>query len=475
MRINPRVWQIAVFGVVASATFVLSVGLTGTRPSQHVATPRISTGAVTGEAVAITVPPIGPSSEVSAGSGETTTSLDTDPDVLFVSSIIGNDDSDGQTVETPWASLQAAIDRLDPGQTLYVMDGQYSEQLEPGNAHYVIESDGAPEAWVRIAAAPGHSPELVPSSGNAMSIRANYVEVSGLRIRGENYGVDNPYGWGLLIRNSHHVRLASNIIADMPVGGISAVESANLEIYENEVFDNSFWGTEQGSGISVWHSRNYDTEPAEDGYHDKVIGNIIYGNENKVYSRWAPGQNIITDGNGIIIDEAKDFGYTGRTLVANNIAFNNGGRGIIVNRAIGVDIVFNTTFHNGQTEGLAGGRVEIAVVRSFDTQLLNNVAWSQPGLAAVKVIEAEKAVMGGNVFVTDTPSGQETDLDLVTKGDPGMVSPSVDPSVADFRLLVGSILIDQAIDVQPLLALDADGNPRPAVGPDVGAYEFVAS
>jgi parallel beta-helix repeat protein len=465
-----RIWQVLAFLAVASVTLVLSVGLTGTRPSQHVATPRVSTGAVTGEAVGVTVPPL----ETSADDLTTSTSgPDTDPNVLFVSSTVGSEDNDGQTEEAPWASLQESINRLQPGQTLYVMDGQYSEQAEPGNAHYVIEVDGSPEAWIRIAAAPGHNPELVPSSGNGMSVRGNYVEVSGLRIRGEGYDAENAYGWGLLIRNSHHVRLANNVVSDMPVGGISAVESTNLEIYENEVFDNSYWGTEQGSGISVWHSRDYDTEPAEDGYHDKIIGNISYRNENKVYSRFAPGQNLITDGNGIIIDEAKDFNYTGRTLVANNIVFDNGGRGIIVNRAIGVDIVFNTTFQNGRTESLAGGRVEIAVVRSFDTQLLNNLAWSRPGLAAVKVIEAEKAVMGGNVFVTDTPSGQETDLDVVTNTDPGLVAPSVDPAVADFRLRADSILIDKAIEVQPLLGLDADGNPRPPVGADIGAYELV--
>jgi hypothetical protein len=270
------------------------------------------------------------------------------------------------------------------------------------------------------------------------------------------------------------VRIVGNTVSDMPVGGIAAVSSTNLEIYSNVVFDNSFWGTEQGSGISIWRSRDHGTEPGDDGYHDKVIGNIAYRNENKVYSRWAPGQNLITDGNGIIIDESKELDYTGRILVANNVTFDNGGRGIIVNRVSRVDIVFNTMYQNARTEGLAGGAVEVGIVRSFDVRLLNNLAWSRPGSPAVHITGAEQVVTGGNVFVTSSPTGVETDLDLVTGENPGLVSPGVDPATADFRPTAGSILVDRGIDAEPRVNFDASGSPRSWATADVGAFELVA-
>lgn len=474
MRINVRVWQFIAFGMVAGATFAVANGLIQT-PDQEIATPSFDLAVDPGEVAQITVPPGAVTDEAGVTTASTSPLPDTDPDIFFVSATIGDDANDGQTAEAPWASLQGSMDRLTPGQTLYVMDGRYSDQTEPGVAHYVMNVDGTPDAWITIAAAPGHQPELVPTAGNGMSIRGNYVEVSGLRVRGEGFSEENHYGWGLLVRSSHHVRLVGNTISDMPVGGISAVESTNLEFYENEVFDNSFWGPEQGSGISVWHSRDHGTEPSADGYHDRIIGNVVYRNEAKVFSMWAPGQNIITDGNGIIVDEAKELGYTGRTLVANNVVFDNGGRGILVHLAVRVDVVFNTTYNNGRTEDLAGGAVEIAATRSFDVHLLNNLAWARSGVPALTVDGSSEIVMGGNVLITDSPSGQSTELDLVTTDDPGLVAPGIDPETADFRPRPDSLVIDRAIDVEPLLGFDADGNSRPPIDADVGAYELLVS
>ncbi len=249
---------------------------------------------------------------------------DTDPLTFYVDAVLGDDANDGQTAEAAFRSLQSALDRLQPGNTLFVMGGTYAELQEPGNAHYVVSASGTAEAWIRIAAAPGpHQPVIVASDGNGISIRGNYVEISGLEIRGQGFSAENSYGWGMLIRNSHHVRLADNLVSGMAVGGISSVESANLEITGNEIFDNSFWGTEQGSGISIWHSVDAGFGPGSDGYHDRVIGNVLYRNENKVFSRWREN-DVMTDGNGIIIDETDETGYTGRTLIANNVVFDNG-------------------------------------------------------------------------------------------------------------------------------------------------------
>ena len=415
-------------------------------------------------------------SEISVVEPPVTTTVDlavpdTDPSTLYVSSEFGSDDNDGQTMESPWASLQTALDRLEPGNTLFVLDGRYDEQREPGVAHYVVNVSGTPDAWIRVTAGPDQSPELVASAGNGISVRGDYVEISGLRVRGEGFDVENNYGWGLLIRNSHHVRLANNTISSMAVGGISSVESSNLEILDNEVFDNSFWGTEQGSGISLWHSVDSGLGPAPDGYHDRIIGNVVYRNENKVFSRWRD-EDVITDGNGIIIDQNVETGYTGRALVANNVVFDNGGRGILVLESNRVDVMFNTTYNNGRTDGLEGGPVELVASRADDVRLLNNLAWSRSGAPAVTVADASNVELGGNVLITDSPSGFNTELDLVSNTDPGLAGPSIDPSIADFRPRPGSIVIDRAIAVNPRVPYDADGNPRSTTAPDAGAYEF---
>ncbi|MEM9130931.1 MAG: right-handed parallel beta-helix repeat-containing protein [Actinomycetota bacterium] len=398
-------------------------------------------------------------------------SVDTDPNILWVDPVGGSDTSDGQTQATAWGTLQGAMDQLQPGQTLHLLSGDYRELLEPGNSHYILNNGGTADAWVTIKAAPGAAPRVVATNGNAVEIRADYVVFEGIEVVGEGFGPDNPYGWGVLVRGSHHVRITGNRVSQMPVGGIATVEASNVEILYNEVFENSYWGTEQGSGISIWHAVDLGIDAAVDGYHDVIVGNVVYRNENKVYSRFVPNEQVITDGNGIIIDQTDETGYTGRMLVANNVVFDNGGRGVLVNEASRVDVVHNTTYGNGRTEGLLGGKTELSAARSTDVRFLNNLAWSLPGAESMTMKNVSDIVMGGNVFVTDIHTGPDTELDLVITEDPGLVNPGLDPLTNDFRPLSSSLLVGQSIPTSPHVPFDADATERPVSGATVGAYQ----
>ncbi|MGI9595370.1 MAG: DUF1565 domain-containing protein, partial [Acidimicrobiales bacterium] len=240
-----------------------------------------------------------------------------DPNPLFVSPTIGDDANPGTSEAAPWASLKVALTRVQPGQTLYLMDGQYTETAA-SNFHYVSKNSGQADGWIRITAAPGHRPVLLATVGTALEIQGDYTEVDGLTVTGQGFSESNSFGVGLSVRQSHHVRFSNNVISGMPLAGVSAIESSNVEVLDNEVFENAQWSSAQGSGISIWHSLDWDQAPAADGYHDRIIGNRIYRNENRVKSKWK-NFTTITDGNGIIIDQNRDFNYTGRTLIANNV------------------------------------------------------------------------------------------------------------------------------------------------------------
>ncbi|MEL7155983.1 MAG: right-handed parallel beta-helix repeat-containing protein [Actinomycetota bacterium] len=288
---------------------------------------------------------------------------------------------------------------------------------------------------------------------------------------GEGFGEDNPYGWGVLIRNAHHVRVADTTISDMAVGGIASVESSHLDIVGNEVYDNAYWGTEQGSGISLWHSVDSGLGPGADGYHDRIVGNRIHGNENRVYSRWHPDRQTITDGNGIIIDQTNQTGYTGRILVANNVIFDNGGRAVLVLDAARVDIMFNTAYHNGRTPELEGGPVEMAASRAQSVRVFNNLIWGRPGVPPFAVDKSAEVEMGGNLLVTDTRRGPATELDLVVVDDPGLVAPGLDPAAVDFRPRPDSAAVGRSMATDPRVPVDIDGRARPVGAGTPGAYE----
>ncbi len=392
------------------------------------------------------------------------------PNAIFVSAESGVDGADGSGPDSAMRSLQAALDSVDPGETVYLMDGVYRDVVDPGNAHYMARRGGTADQPVRIEAMPDHRPVIVASDGNGLEIQADYVEVIGLTVRGEGYETDdNPWGNGILIRNSHHVRIAGNEISGMPLNGISTVESSNLVIVDNEIYENAFWNHSQGSGISLWHSVSNGQPPDADGYHDRVIGNRVYRNENKVTSVWRDYE-VITDGNGIIIDQGRETNYDGRVLVANNVVFDNGGRGIMVFETDRVDVIHNTVYQNGRTADLWGGPTELSAAKARDVRFDNNLVWPREGAKGISVSSAEDVSSVGNLVVDTGNPGQASSGDVVMTGDPLLVNPSIDESIADFRPTGSSPAVGAAADIKPRLNWDWGGVDRRLSRPTAGAH-----
>lgn len=395
-------------------------------------------------------------------------------DTFYVSANSGNDGNDGRSSSSPWKSLQAGLKRLSAGQTLLVMDGEYREVKAPGVAHYTVDHGGSAGNWMRIAAAPGHSPTIVASQGSGIQITSSYVEVSGLTIKGSGFGVDNNWGVGISVNKADHVRLVGNRITGMPTSGISVTESSKFDLIGNDVSYNSFWSPLQGSGISVWHSVNRGHGAGSDGYHDRIIGNRVYGNENKVNSQFKEFK-VKSDGNGIIVDQNIDTGYSGRVLIANNVVYDNGGRGIIAWESNRVDIVFNTGYQNGQTDGISGGATEFAAGKANDIIIANNVGWARSGLPAIIFDRVTSGTSYNNVLITDSPSGHAGSRDIMHSGNPGFRNASTDPGSADFRPQSDSVLKGRVTDSPTFVSTDIVGTSRGGGTPDVGAYEAEAA
>ncbi|MEZ5228705.1 MAG: right-handed parallel beta-helix repeat-containing protein [Acidimicrobiales bacterium] len=291
---------------------------------------------------------------------------------------------------------------------------------------------------------------------------------------GRGFGLDNAYGVGILVADGHHFRITDNVVSGFPVGGIAAVRASHLRFERNVVFENSKWGPEQGSGLSSWIGQNYGFPDDEHGYTDYFLNNVIYRNENRVTSKWSPGN--ITDGNGIIIDMNLDSGFTGRTLIANNIIVDNGGRSITVYKSQRVDIVNNSTFANGRTgASLLGGGAELSVVDGRDVRLSNNLLWNDGTWPTMLVANSRDVTATANALVGGGVEGIASDGNLLLSGDPGVASSSPGPDSGDFHLLPGSPLIDAGVAIPPVVSSDVLGNARTVGGAvDIGAIEWSA-
>ncbi|MCS6243846.1 MAG: right-handed parallel beta-helix repeat-containing protein [Opitutus sp.] len=430
----------------------------------------------------------------------------------------GDNTRDGRTPATALATIQRAVGLALPGDSILLLGGTYvSADAEP---LVRIAKAGEPDRWITLRAAPGQHPILRGNGWDIVSLNHNaaYIELRGLDVHGysadipraaamadgllrkkdgQTYSGDprmNTNGLALDSRKgteeggkAHHVRFINNIVREVPGGGISAIAGDHITVEGNTTRDNCHGMRYAGSGISLFRAWDFDTDTH---YKMFVIGNRSSGN--RCYIPWSELSRI-SDGNGIIIDDfinyqdgASDIPYEGRTLVQNNLVFNNGGSGIHTYAANHVDIVHNTAYHNAQSPELVWRQIW-AGSRCKDVRLANNIHWAQKGrplhtgMGRSKAVSYTRNLMfgdGDNGLADGGGLGTSPDNDgqaVVTghlSGDPLLVAPSVDATAADFHLLPGSPAIDVAAPDHPGVPLtDLDGRWRDAA-PDLGAYEF---
>ena len=382
------------------------------------------------------------------------------------------------TRDQPLASITEAVGRAQPGQHVLVRSGRYEEPV------LISGVSGRADAWITVRSYPGERATVATDIGqNAIALRkgSSYVNVACLHLAGpterpdaapgspaehrerrlsgagfdqlpRNYGVGIDVGdradtrAGLL---SHHVRIIANEIHDFAEMGISAVEASHITIAGNVVYRNAKYSCHAGSGIGIGYMLDAGGPDNGDGYSNYIVGNVAFGNENRVLQCFSDSIGaVITDGNGIIIDDNDSNGYQARTLVADNVVYNNGGRGILVFQSSRVDVINNVSYHNAFTDNLMGRNgphPEIAVARGEDVRIYNNIAVPRNGNQAF-VDNRSNADARANLF-TDPGSGADL-----------FAAPGLDRT-ADFT--IRSDAIDRIAGGIPFLAtVGPDGQPE---------------
>ena len=226
---------------------------------------------------------------------------------------------------------------------------------------------------------------------------------------------------------------------------------------------------------------NFDENP---GYHNVVSGNVCYDNELKVATQNLSGGNgkALTDGNGIIIDSFQNSRanplkphnedrngplkpYHQRTLIENNLIYDNGGRGIHVFRSDKVDVINNTTYMNQKTPDINAG--EITFIQSADGVIANNICYARSGKRANTQDGSSQVIWTSNLFYN---SDDILIHDGILVADPQFAAASLTAKPDGFRLQKSSPARGKALaNIAP--ASDLSGQPRPANGPvDLGAF-----
>jgi hypothetical protein len=311
----------------------------------------------------------------------------------YVDAAHGSDRNTGLSRAAAFATLNRASSRVVPGATVYVMSGTYSAD-DSSASTLTIDAAGRPNAWITFAAYPGQHPivKLDPHAWNGIHLigGAAFIVIEGFEVAGlqstvvPSEALANPLGEGLFNENGiyadgytdstvvHHIIVRNNYVHDCSGAGIVSNQADYLTFDNNTVARNAFWSGYASSGISIYHSTDIDHVTT---YKNYVVANIVYGNR-----EYIPFQFIsppaVTDGNGIIIDDNKHTqdtvaAYIGRTYVANNLTYANGGRGVHVFSSRHVDVANNTTYEDMLSPQITTG--ELDAMASADVNIVNSI------------------------------------------------------------------------------------------------------
>jgi PKD repeat protein len=399
------------------------------------------------------------------------------------------------SISSPYCTIQAAATAAQPGDTVLVAGGVYSESV-------TINHSGTASATITFSPEQGAT---VTVSGQAHAFTVSgtpTAPTSWIRITGFN--VTNTASSGIYLKYADHITVDNNHVssAGQPVSGATAqgiyLTGTTASLISNNVSDHNsdsgFYATGGTTGV-------------------EFRGNVAFANARE-YTRAAPGIDIRAPGN--VVDgnrtyDNEDSGiqfYSGASgsVAYNNVSYNNGDHGIDVLNSPNVVIVANSVYHNFT----AGINVEgAATTPSTGATVRNNIsaqngltstttrgelrvdANSQPGTTVDYDMLYASApgtlVTWGwqqytSVSVFTSAAGQE--LHALGANDPLWVS----PDSGDFHLQAGSAAIDSANSNAPYQPTrDFDGNarvddpatPNTGVGQqtydDRGAFEFQPS
>ena len=386
------------------------------------------------------------------------------------------------SADAPFTSIPQALAVVQPGDTILVAAGDYRELNG-----VAIKVSGRPDAWIKIKSAPGARPKIISSGWNGFGLTGgiSYIEIEGFEIA----WVPNPKtakqvdGVGIApAYASHHLRFLNNVIHGFGTGGICSLDCDYVHLEGNVIYDTAKTSPYGGSAISLCRAFNCDENP---GYHNVVRGNICYDNELLVSVLETSGGNgrTLTDGNGIIIDvfmrsranprkpHYQDRGgplepYRGRTLIENNLIYDNGGRGIHVFRSEKVDVVNNTCYMNQKSADINAG--EFTAIQASRVNFLNNIACGRKDKRGNTQDGSTRIIWSHNLFYNNADVLMH---DGLIEDDPKFIAPGLKARPEGFRLQPGSPALGCGLKkVAPLI--DLTGASRSIAGPiDLGAYQ----
>ena len=178
-------------------------------------------------------------------------------------------------VPDDYPTIQAAVNAANPGDTVIVRAGAYTENIDVSKKHLTIQSESGAEATIIQGVNPDDSVfEVTPW--------ADYVTIEGFAVR----GATNTSGKGIALSQAAHCNIIGNIVSNTAFGVWLYVSSDNT-ISQNTAMSNG------ATGIHLTFSPN-----------NSLIDNVARDNVQGIYL-YSSGNNVLTS--NTMFDNQRNF------------------------------------------------------------------------------------------------------------------------------------------------------------------------
>ncbi len=411
---------------------------------------------------------------------------------VYYVDVTGNDSNPG-TATHPWRTIQKAADIVNPGDTVLVRVGVYSERVRvtrSGSAGLgiVFQAQGAVQAQGFTVT---NADYITIRGFQVTSTVCDYVRGVGVFVEGgdyclleDNYAYYNPRGGitlfnttGCVVRNN---RLQKNARMGIEVGGSSNLVEDN-EIWEtiqrhpetscsSDADGMRFFGANQTIRSNHIHSISY-ADPLVDNAHIDCFQTWNYTDQG------GPGRNTTFEGNFCDVPTAQSANETGQGFMIEGGASDLVIRNNIIRAYRGVNawdvnnlLVANNVLINDRTLPTGYSPQGVGLNNSPNALVRNNVFYDQHGKIILVNGTSSQGLNAGNnlVYRTDgvMPIGSPYPNDL-WQVDPRFAN----PSGSNFHLSANSPAIDAGLTLATVPD-DFDGVARPiGLSHDMGAFE----
>jgi parallel beta-helix repeat protein len=374
----------------------------------------------------------------------------------------GNDSNPG-TMSQPFRSIARGVSFLNAGDTLYIRDGTWTEQIDMQGPN----KSGTENNYITVAGYPGETVTLRYTDGanlyGPIKARGNrgYFIFKNLVLDGVNDG--NGTGWHIRDGN-HHFIVQDLEIKNFKYNGIYVSGANDITIRNNRIHN-------QVSVCACPGERWYGLY-IHDGTNIVIEENDIYNNPGGGIHGYNGGSGIITN---LLIRNNK--------VHDNNFVASSDVGGILVyepdptRKVSGVRIYNNLVYRNGSapTSGNATGiRVSLGV---DGTKVWNNTVYGNKGWGiSIESGTTTNTVVQNNIVYANT-LGPITNIGVGTIIDHNLTTnPNfLNADALDFNVQTSSPAIDAGIFLTDVVT-DLRKNRRPqGFTHDIGAYEVGAA